>query len=67
MMVPMTAKKASPAPAVPPTAEEAASDDVAGSSPDEALADATDEPKAATTPDNPVEEVVVDGDAKSKK
>ena len=59
------APKAAPAP--PPTAEEAASDDVAGSSPDEALADATDTPHAATTPDHPVEEVVVDEDAKSKK
>ena len=62
---PKTAPKAAPAP--PPTAEEAASDDVAGSSPDEALADATDTPHAATTPDHPVEEVVVDEDAKSKK
>jgi hypothetical protein len=40
---------------------------VAGSSPDEALADSTDAPHDVTTPDNPVEEVVVDADAKSKK
>jgi len=36
--------------------------DEAGAGPDEAAADASEHPHTATTPDNPVEEIKVDGD-----
>jgi hypothetical protein len=39
--------------------------DEGAAAPDEAAADAAEEPHPATTPDNPVEEVKVDGDKKS--
>ncbi|MGH3347347.1 MAG: hypothetical protein ACRDO4_10215 [Nocardioides sp.] len=58
-----------PAPAAPTAPADDStnvSDDVGGSSPDEALADATDEPHDVTTPDDPVEEVALDEDAPSK-
>lgn len=35
-------------------------DDPAGAGPDEALADAVEEPHRATTPDNPLEEVIIE-------
>lgn len=52
-----------PAP-VPDPAD--STDDSGGSSPDEAMSDASDEPHAATTPDQPVETVTIDEDAANK-
>jgi hypothetical protein len=49
-----------PAPAAPSTA-----DDAAGSSPDEALSDEAESAHPVTTPDEPVEETVVEGDEKA--
>jgi hypothetical protein len=59
----------SPAPARPaPThaAPIAESDDPGGSSPDEILSDEADEPREATTPDDPAEVVTLDEDAAKK-
>jgi hypothetical protein len=47
------------------TRTDEAADDIAGASPDEALADAVEEPHEVTTPDDPAE--VVDVDAAKKK
>ena len=44
----------------PDTDADWTADDAAGSSPDEALADAAVEPHEATSPDAPVQETVVD-------
>ncbi len=52
-------------PPSPVAADTAVLDDSAGSSPDEALADAADAPRAATTPDDPAEVVDVDGQHKA--
>jgi len=41
-------------------------DDSAGSSPDEAVADAAEEPHAVTTPDDPADTVTIDEDAAKK-
>ncbi|MGH3361046.1 MAG: hypothetical protein ACRDOM_01180 [Nocardioides sp.] len=59
-----------PAPATPPTPAAPASgatesDDPSGSSPDEALADATDQPHAVSTPDDPADVVDIDQDSPS--
>ena len=43
-------------------AEAGANDDAAGSSPDEALADAAEETRPTSTPDAPAEEVAVTED-----
>jgi hypothetical protein len=43
-----------------PTPAPRSEDDGAGASPDEAIADQADEPRAATTPDNPAEVVDID-------
>lgn len=52
----------SPPPAESPVPGPDAEDDSAGSSPDEALADATGTPHTATTPDDPAEVVDLEGD-----
>ena len=44
----------------------AAGDDPGGASPDEAIADAVEEPHAVTTPDDPADVVEVEGQAKKK-
>ncbi|MGD9962006.1 hypothetical protein [Nocardioides sp.] len=59
-------------PAPPPPAKPAApvaepADDAAAASPDEAIADAVEEPHAVTTPDDPAEVVEVEGDEGSSK
>lgn len=57
------AKPAAPATPVTPAAPQAgANDDAAGSSPDEALADAAEETRPTSTPDAPAEEVAVTED-----
>ena len=53
-----------PAPAAAP-APASAADDTAGSTPDEALADEAESAHPVTTPDEPVEETVVEDDKKS--
>jgi vacuolar-type H+-ATPase subunit H len=55
---PAPAPSAAPTPAAPQAGVEA--DDPAGSSPDEALADAAESPHDVTTPDQPADEVVID-------
>ncbi len=56
---------ASPAPAAGPAAGPVV-DDAAASSPDEALADAVEEPHEVTTPDDPAEVVEVDEEGSHK-
>lgn len=56
-----------PAPAAPVPATEPEADDAAGAMPGEALADATDEPHEATTPDDPAEEIAIDGEGGAHK
>lgn len=53
-----------PAPAPTPVPADSA-DDTAGSSPDEALSDEAESPHAVTTPEEPLEETVVDDQKKS--
>ncbi len=55
-----------PTPAPAPSAAPADSDDTGGSSPDEAIADAAEQPHAVSTPDDPAETVTVDEDAAKK-
>ena len=50
----------------PPASVPDAADDGAGSSPDEAVADAAESPHPVTTPDNPAETVTLDEDAANK-
>ena len=50
---------ATPAPPVTPAAPQAGANDEGGSSPDEAIADASEETRTATTPEAPAEEVDV--------
>ncbi|CUR54646.1 conserved hypothetical protein [metagenome] len=60
---PAPAKPAAPAAAAAPVADEPTADDAAAASPDEALADAVEEPHEVTTPDDPAEVVeIVDGE-----
>ncbi len=54
-----------PPTATTPTAVPDAGDDGAGSSPDEALADAAEEPHPVSTPDDPAEVISVDEDARN--
>ena len=62
---PPPAPTAAPTPAAPQAGVEA--DDPAGSSPDEALADAAEAPHDVTTPDAPADEVVIDKDGGAHK
>ena len=65
---PASKPAAAPAPPVTPAAPQAgANDDAGGSSPDEAIADASEETRTATTPDAPAEEVKVDDEAGAHK
>ncbi len=52
-----------PTPAAPPPADDT---DQGGSSPDEAIADAAEEPHAVSTPDDPADTVTIDEDAAKK-
>ena len=52
-----------PSPPPPAPVPDAAADDASGSSPDEAVADATEAPHPVTTPDDPAETVTIDEDA----
>jgi hypothetical protein len=54
-----------PAPAKPATPS-VDSDDAGGSSPDEAIADAAEQPHSVSTPDDPAETVTIDEDAAKK-
>lgn len=64
---PSAPKPAAPKPvATEPAAPAAASDDPGGSSPDELMSDEADQPRAATTPDDPAEVVTIDEDAAKK-
>ena len=49
-----------------PMAGPRAGDDSGGASPDEAIADAVEEPHEVTTPDDPAEVVDVESEAKKK-
>ncbi len=55
-----------PAPPPTPVADADQADDAAGSAPDEALADAAEEPHPVTTPDAPAEAVDVDAEKPSE-
>ena len=55
-----------PAPAAAPSAGPADTDDTGGSSPDEAISDAAEQPHPVSTPDDPAETVTVDEDAAKK-
>jgi hypothetical protein len=56
-----------PKPAPAPAPAPAPTKDTGGSSPDEAIADAAEEPHQATTPEEPADVVDVDADAAPKK
>lgn len=56
-----------PPPTPPAPADSDVADDAGGASPDEALADAVEEPHDVTTPDNPAEVVEIDGAADKAK
>ena len=55
-----------PAPSAAPSAGSADTDDTGGSSPDEAISDAAEQPHPVSTPDDPAETVTVDEDAAKK-
>jgi hypothetical protein len=55
-----------PAPTPAPATPSAADTDQGGSSPDEAIADAAEEPHPVSTPDDPAETVTIDEDAAKK-
>ena len=60
-----TPPPAPPAPPTPPAGSDA--DDAAGAMPGEALSDAGEAPHEVTTPDDPAEEVVIDGEGGAHK